>query len=127
MNEAVLDSSAVLAMLRVEPGAETVEQIINRSILSTVNAAEVVSKLIDRGMSENAARETVSALPCERVDFNEDQALAAGGMRSRSRAIGLSLGDRACLALAEAKNLPVVTTDKQWKKFQSTIEIRLIR
>ena len=127
MSEAVLDASAVLAMMRNERGGASVRQLIRQSIMSAVNLSEVLSKLIDYGAAPESAREAVSALPCKVEPFDLDQALAAGKMRTRARETGLSLGDRACLALAEARDLPAVTADTRWNAFQSTVEIRQLR
>lgn len=127
MSEVVLDASAVIAVLRNEAGAAQVRQSLSESNVSAVNVAEIVAKLIDYGADPDEAQQVFSILPCRVVPFDIDQALSAGTMRERVRGLGLSLGDRACLALAEAMKLPALTSDTRWTKFNSTIEIRLIR
>lgn len=116
MNEAVLDSSAVLALLFNEPGAETVERSLPGALLSTVNLAEVIAKLSERGMPADAARAAIDVLCVDIVDFDFDQACLTGEIRAVTRAAGLSLGDRACLALARLRSAPALTTDKAWAK-----------
>ncbi|MFO0994433.1 MAG: type II toxin-antitoxin system VapC family toxin [Hyphomicrobiales bacterium] len=127
MSEVVLDASAVMAVLRNEAGAAQVRQSLSVSNVSAVNVAEVVAKLIDYGAEPDEAQQAFGILPCNVVPFDIAQAFSAGAMRARARGLGLSLGDRACLALAEAMNLPALTSDRNWKSFNSTIEIRLIR
>jgi PIN domain nuclease of toxin-antitoxin system len=127
MAEAVLDASAILALVRQEPGAEAVAQIIARSIVSTVNASEVVAKLVQKGVGPELAEEIVFGLPFETADFDRTMAAAAGKMWLRGSKAGLSFGDRACLALAEASGLPAITADQQWKRFVSAVGIRYVR
>lgn len=114
MSNAVLDSSAVLALLLAEPGSEQVRAALPGALLSTVNLAEVVSKLNERGMPADETRAAVEATGVEWVDFTADQACAAGALRGETRAAGLSLGDRACLALARLRSLPAITADAAW-------------
>ncbi|MDD2861470.1 MAG: type II toxin-antitoxin system VapC family toxin [Acidiphilium sp.] len=115
MNEsAVLDSSAVLALLFGEPGAERVKETLPGALLSAVNFAEIVTKLCERGMPQDQARLAIEAIGVEVVDFGIDQACVTGELRNRTRSAGLSLGDRACLALAQQQNLPAVTADTAW-------------
>jgi PIN domain nuclease of toxin-antitoxin system len=123
----VLDSSAVIAFLQREPGADVVRKVLPGSILSTVNAAEIVAKLIQYGLSVDEAIDSMKALPVRKLPFDLNHALTAGTMWKRSKGFGLSLGDRACLALAETMKFPALTADKRWMKFETAIEIRLIR
>lgn len=116
MSEAVLDSSAVLALLLGEPGAERVKPTLPGACLSTVNFAEIVTKLCERGMPQDQARLAIEAIGVEVVDFGIDQACMTGELRNRTRSAGLSLGDRACLALAQQRNLPAITADTAWSQ-----------
>jgi len=127
MAEAVLDASAILALVGEEPGADAVARIVANCLVSTVNGSEAVAKLVERGMPPEVAEDIIFGLPFEPVDFDRPLAAAAGRMWPRGRRAGLSLGDRACLALAEAKNLPAITADTQWRRFESSTEIRYIR
>lgn len=111
---AVLDSSAVLALLFGEPGAERVKRTLPGALLSAVNFAEIVTKLCERGMPQDQARFAIEAIGVEVVDFGIDQACVTGELRNRTRSAGLSLGDRACLALAQQQNLPAITADTAW-------------
>jgi ribonuclease VapC len=114
MSEAVLDSSAVLALLLGEPGAERVKPALPGALLSAVNFAEIITKLCERGMPQNQARIAIETIGVEVVDFGIDQACITGELRNRTRSAGLSLGDRACLALAQQRNLPAITADTAW-------------
>ncbi|HUF46143.1 MAG TPA: type II toxin-antitoxin system VapC family toxin [Aestuariivirgaceae bacterium] len=127
MAEAVLDASAILALVRQESGADVVGQIIARSIVSTVNASEAVAKLVQKGVEPETAEEIIFGLPFQTVDFDREMAAAAGRMWLRGSKAGLSFGDRACLALAEGSGLPAITTDQQWRRFMTAVEIRYIR
>ncbi len=126
MNEAVLDSSAVLALIFNEPGAETVKAALPDALLSTVNLAEIITKLVDRGLPAEVARAAVEVLGAEIVDFDSNQAYLTSELRSATRAAGLSLGDRACLALAAKRNLPAMTADRAWGKLEN-FDVILIR
>lgn len=129
MNKVVLDTSAVLAYLFEELGAELVLPVLESAsgIISSVNYAELVGKLIDRGMPSAIIRETLSGLELELVNHDEPQAFITGELRIASKAYGLSLGDRACLALGIVKQLPVLTADRIWLKVPVDTEVRLIR
>ena len=127
MTEFVLDSSAVLARLFREPGAETVEAALERSLLSAVNFAEVISKLIDKGIDPDDARDTAFQLRCEIVPADQERAAAAGLLHARTRRKGLSIGDRFCLALANETGLPTLTADRVWKDLDLGIGVNVIR
>src|SRR5579863_1114878 len=115
MQSYVLDASALLALLNQEPGCERVASCIaNGAVISTVNLCEVAAKLSDAGVPEEIIREALSVLGISIVDFDALLAYDAGLLRPLTRQVGLSLGDRACLALARHLELPAVTTDKVW-------------
>ncbi|MBA3812825.1 MAG: type II toxin-antitoxin system VapC family toxin [Caulobacteraceae bacterium] len=114
MSEAVLDSSALLALLLDEPGAKEVMAALPGALLSSVNLAEVVAKLCERGMPVDEARAAIEATGAELVDFTADHACLSGDLRGATKSAGLSLGDRACLALARTRNLPAMTSDSAW-------------
>jgi PIN domain nuclease of toxin-antitoxin system len=126
-NEVVLDASAVLALLKREPGAERVRAVLDRAILGAVNAAEVQSKLVDLGLSRDAAEARIRFLGCIILAFSEKQAIEAGSLIAQTRSLGLSLGDRACLALAIERKATVYTTDSACKNLSLGIEIEVIR
>lgn len=118
MSESVLDSSAVLALLLSEPGSERVKAVLPGAFLSAVNMAEVVSKLCERGMPAGEARAAIEAIGVRIVDFDIDQACLSGELRPMTRSAGLSLGDRACLALARLRQLSAMTADTPWRELK---------
>lgn len=123
----VLDASALLALINAEPGAEMVAAALADATIGTVNLAEVVTKLIELGIREQDAWAEASDLVPRVVDFDLDLARRTARLRPPTRAFGLSLGDRACLALAEFLRLPVLTADRAWQKLSLPVDIRLIR
>lgn len=115
----VLDASAVLAVLNGELGQKKVIPILAESAISSVNLTEVAAKLLEAGMDEAGARLAVSVLGIgEIVDFTEDFAWEAARLRPLTKQYGLSLGDRACLALSIKLKVPAITADKQWSKLK---------
>ncbi len=127
MSSVVLDASALLALLNAEPGADTVAAALPEAVIGAVNYAEVVSKLAEAGLSEAELRETLDGLALDVRPFDRAQAHAAGLLRPATRARGLSLGDRACLALGRALQAPVLTTDSAWEGLDLGVEVRQIR
>ncbi|MDE2007989.1 MAG: type II toxin-antitoxin system VapC family toxin [Rhodospirillales bacterium] len=111
----VLDASAVLALLGDEPGAEAVLEALPRATISTVNLSEVVAKLAERGMPAEAIAAALDGLDLDPRPFEIADAYAAGALRPATRAAGLSLGDRACLALAARLGAPALTADRGWQ------------
>jgi PIN domain nuclease of toxin-antitoxin system len=126
MNDVVLDSSAVLAVLFEEPGADKVRSALPGALLSTVNLAEIVTKLCERGLPAEQAQVAIEATGVRIIAFDADQAYLTGGLRNRTRSAGLSMGDRACLALASQRQLPALTADTAWRSL-SDFEIITIR
>jgi ribonuclease VapC len=118
MNKYILDASAVLALLNQEPGMDQVERILGESIISAVNACEVLTKLIDAGLPLEEARESFDLLSLEIMDFNKELAEQAASLRTATRKKGLSLGDRCCLALGLHLNLEVVTAERERAKLK---------
>lgn len=116
MSEAVLDSSALLALLFDEPGADRVAAVLPDAVVSAINLAETATKLQDRGLGEAAARAAVAATGVRIVPFSEDLAWIAAGLRPSTREAGLSLGERACLALAIDRGASAYTADQAWAR-----------
>ena len=114
MNDVVLDASAVLALLNREPGAEAVEGALGRASMSAVNAAEVLSKLVDAGLELARAREAFALLGVSVVPFDATDAEVVASLRPVTKSRGLSLGDRACLALGRRFDAVVLTADRSW-------------
>ena len=126
MAEAVLDASAILAVLQSEPGAEQVVPLVAAALVSVINEAEVIGRLIGRGRNPDEALNIVKALPYQLVDLDRDLCRRAGVWWGLTKAQGLSLADRCCLALAERESLPAVTADTSWGKIALPVEVRLI-
>jgi ribonuclease VapC len=127
VTRAVLDSSALLAYFLAEPGAVAVKQYLGHSTISAVNLSEVAARLANRGALEELIREQVQKLRLSIHDFDEEIAYAAGMLRERTKELGLSLGDRACIATAARLNLPAVTADRVWSELDLGVKIVLIR
>lgn len=127
MSEVVLDASALLALLNMEPGHEEIARIITHAAISTVNLSEVAAKLSESSMPGEEIRNALEGLALEAHDFGRELAFQAGLLRPLTRSRGLSLGDRACLALGQQLNLPVLTTDRAWEGLDLEVEVRLVR
>ena len=127
----VLDASSVIALINREKGCEIVEKYLEDSIISTVNFAEVIA-VVNRELFKTEAdrieglKLITDTLP-QIIDFDVNQVIISGEFDSITKKYGLSLGDRACLALAKYKNIPVLTADKAWSKLNLGIKIKLIR
>jgi len=123
----VLDSSAELAVIKGEPGAEIVVDALANSVLSAVNAGEIVGKLIERGLEPIEATQSLREFGCTIVPVDAELGLRAGELIAVTRSKGLSLGDRICLALAERENLTALTSDRAWATLGLDIKVSLIR
>lgn len=128
MTKVVLDASALLAMLRKEPGAARVGEMLEGALISAVNWSEVAGHYTRRGVDDQSVRNTLIALPIIVVPATADHALDAATLLPGTRAAGLSLGDRFCLALARAEGRPVLTADRAWAELDlEGVEIELVR
>ena len=123
----VADASAILALLKQERFSHFDPARLFRSTISTVNLSEVLERLRSGGLSEAAVDETVEMLRLDIVDFSASHARIAAYLRPRTRQAGLSLGDRACLALGLRLGSPVVTADRAWARLDVGVEVILIR
>lgn len=124
---AVLDSSAVLALFQNEPGSAKVGPVIFGALLSAVNLSEIYSKLIQKGLPGPLSWNRIVGLQCDIWPFTAEQGRVAAELIQTTRPFGLSLGDRACLALAIEHNARVYTADRNWKNLSLGIEIEVIR
>ncbi len=128
MNRIVLDASALLAVLNRELGADKLTpQMLSSAASSTVNLAEVQSKLVSKGLNPDEAWEATLSPIREAVAFTAEHARTAGSLVVQTRTLGLSLGDRACLALGLALKAPVYTADKSWRSLKVGVRIHIIR
>jgi PIN domain nuclease of toxin-antitoxin system len=123
----VVDASAVLAVYLDEPGAEAATAVMAGSLLSAVNYTEVIGRALDRGRSYDHVLRALMQMAFVVVAHDLTLARRAGELRSATRGFGLSVGDRACLALAERERLPAYTTDRSWRNLDLGIDVRLIR
>ncbi len=112
----VLDTSALLAALQGEPGHERVDEALlgGECCMSTVNLAEFASKCLAGGVSDSDFQRLLAGFDLTIVAFDREQALTTAKLRATTRHLGLSLGDRACLALAIKLNATVITADHLW-------------
>ncbi|NBV06300.1 MAG: PIN domain-containing protein [Proteobacteria bacterium] len=130
-NKIVIDTSAVIALINREEGFEVVEKHIGNAIISSVNFSEVIT-VANRELFETE-EERVEGLKLIRntfshiIEFDAEQAIIAASFDPLTKKYGLSLGDRACLALAQQQKLPVLTADKVWKELELGVEVQLIR
>jgi ribonuclease VapC len=123
----VFDSSVALAIISNERGGAKFADFASSAFVSTLTYIEVISKLVDRGLAEGMINQTLGDLNLAIVDLDESQAAYAGFLRTKPRAKGLSLGDRACLALAHATGRTALTADRAWADLDVGVPIELIR
>ena len=127
-NRVVLDASAILAIIYGEQGSEKLtSELLAHSLVSSVNLAEVYSKLLAKGWEVDRAWEDCRSVVDEVVPFTVEQAKVAGHLILTTRSLGLSLGDRACLSLALEHRAPIYTADRSWKNLKFDLRINLIR
>jgi ribonuclease VapC len=125
---AVLDASAVIALVRNEPGSELVASFLGDALISAVNLQEVIKALLVRGFAQDGIRELLSTLDFEVRPHRSDDAWASALLFEPTRARGSGLGDRTCLALAIKEGLPAITTDKAWAELRiDGLEVVLAR
>lgn len=127
MSEVVLDASALLAVLRREPGRELVEPLLVGAIVSAVNYSEVIKKSVEAGAKAGDARAVLRLMELLVVPFDEPQAAKAGAIYEQTRVKGLSFADRACLALGLLRRCPILTTERKFAEVDLQIEVRVIR
>jgi PIN domain nuclease of toxin-antitoxin system len=127
VSKIILDASALLALLNREPGHEEVARCIPHAAVSAVNLSEVIAKLADNGMPESTIREILEGLTLEVHDFGRELAYATGLLRPATKSKGLSLADRACLALGGRLDLTVLTTDRAWGALDMGVNVKLVR
>jgi ribonuclease VapC len=124
----LLDASALLAYLQREPGFEAVREALREGAgISAVNLAEVVGKLKSKGKDPDRILRRLLAMGLEVLPFTLEEALEAGALDPLTRPLGLSLGDRACLAAGKVHRLPVLTTDRSWLGVVPGVEVRMVR
>jgi PIN domain nuclease of toxin-antitoxin system len=123
----VLDASALLALLNNEPGAQRVDEILTEAVIGAVNMCETAGKLVNAGMSLKDARTSIELTNLEIIPFDAELAYKAGDLVTETKQLGLSLGDRACLALGMTMNRTVVTAEQLWSKLKLGVTVEVIR
>lgn len=122
-----LDASALLAFLFGEEGGERVAPVIERACLSSVNLSEVLGRFARDGHDPNLVARRIASTPIELVAFGAPDAALAAQLLPATRSLGLSLGDRACLALALARGIPAMTADRDWLQLEIGVPIESVR
>ncbi|MEX2644744.1 MAG: type II toxin-antitoxin system VapC family toxin [Gaiellaceae bacterium] len=127
MSDTVMDASAVLAFVQSEPGSTTVAAAIAGAAMSTVNWSEVCKRLVAHAVEPRALRTRLNALGLQLIPFGAEDAESAAALWPTTRHAGLSLADRACLALAQRLGRPALTADRSWLGLDVGVEVRAIR
>ena len=126
MPSCVIDTSAVFIDLQDEPGAEEARSWLRDAAISSVNLHEIVAKATEKGATPDQARALVEKLRLTVHACDEANAIEGGLLRVATKAQGLSLGDRACLALAKRLDLPAVTADRDWTKVAEAVGVEVV-
>ena len=127
MSSCVLDASALLALMNGEAGSDIVSSQLPNAAMLSVNFGEVVAKLTDIEWTESEIRQALGALAIDVMPFDQELAYRSGLLRAQTKSIGLSFGDRACLALGERLGVPVLTSDRAWASLKLNVVITVIR
>lgn len=128
MNKVVLDASALIAYIRKEPGAESIIDLLPYAVMSAVNYAEVTTVLSKLEMTSDIIENILKNIISHIMPFDQSQALVTGTLQRQTKTKGLSLGDRACIALGIHLQAPIYTADKVWADLDlEQADIRLIR
>ena len=125
MTTIVLDASALIAMLKKEPGGDKVAQVIGDTKITAINYAEVISHFCHAGMPVAEVDAMLSPLPMVVVSADEKLARLAGHLRTMTSSAGLSLCDRFCLALAQLEKLPAWTSDRNWQAIAEAVQVEI--
>lgn len=125
-NKVLLDTSALLALLKKEPGHEIVSNIIAISAISSVNLSELIAVLSRAGVSENDIDEIITDLVPEIVPFCENISIKTGKLSKLTQGYGLSLGDRACLATGNYYQMDIYTADKIWAELKNIVTPNIV-
>ncbi len=124
----VMDASALLALMQDERGGDVVNKLIveQQCVASSVNIVEVGTRLVDKGLAPVHLARTLKELDVQTIDFDLEQALVSASLRATTRQAGLSLGDRACLALAQLMNGTAVTVDSAWVDVAEAANVKVL-
>ena len=124
----VMDASALLALMQGERGGDVVNDLIveHECVASSVNIVEVGTRLVDKGLAPVHLARTLKELDVQTIDFDLEQALLSASLRVTTRLAGLSLGDRACLALAQLMKGTAVTADSAWSDIAEAVGVEVL-
>lgn len=122
-----LDASVVLAVIFDEPGGHDAVDLMCDGMMSSVNFSEVIARCLERGVDSAVAEQQLDRLSIDIEPFSVTEARLAASLRPPTRHRGLSLGDRACLALAQHRGIPALTADRQWSGLELGVAVQLIR
>jgi ribonuclease VapC len=124
----VMDASALLALMQGERGSDVVDELIQdqECIASSVNIAEVGTRLIDKGLAPAHLARTLQQLDVQPIDFDLEQATLCASLRLSTKHVGLSLGDRACLALTQLVKGTAVTADSAWSDVADAVGVKVL-
>lgn len=125
-NKIILDSSALLALIQEEPGAEVIKPLLNFSVMSTVNITETLSVLHRTNLSSQEGLALIADIITTIVPFDLEQAKSCADLHPLVKTKGLSLADRACIALGIKLQLPIYTADKIWLELKNVITADII-
>lgn len=124
----VLDASAVLALVRDEPGANRVSEVIGSAVVSAVNLQEIVKAVLAAGVTIGHTRELLDSLRLDVRSHDREAAFASAALVQQTTRYGCGLGDRSCMALALCLGVPALTADREWRRIEiEGLDIRLIR
>ena len=126
MSAIVFDSSVVIAILKQSRGFKSAEKTLSDALISTINLAEVATYLARNSVPSDTIQEVLASFPIQVIPFEETLAIQTGCLYPSCKHLGLSLGDRACLALAISRKLPVLTADQVWSKLDLGIPIQVL-
>ena len=127
VSRAVLDASALLALVQGETGAEKVGPMIPHAAMSAVNYCETVQRLRRGGMPLEVITQVLTPLVADPVAFDRETAYVAAAIYEKTRGLGISFGDCACLALAMMRSVPAVTADRRWNDVDVGVKVIQIR
>jgi ribonuclease VapC len=128
MSAMVLDASAVLALLRSEPGGDDVAKHMDNAIISAVNLQEVAKEMLREGADASDVREILDELRLDIRAHDADAAYRAAELYAHTKQYGRGLGDRSCMALAISEKAPALTADREWAKIKIRgLKIKLVR
>ena len=127
MSRVAIDASALLALLRDEPGAAVTAEHLRRSCLSSVNLSEVLEQVLHKERGVDRVLALLKNWQVEIVAFDAHQAGIAADIKHQIGTANLCFADRACLALARSREIPALTADREWSSLPLDVAVIQIR